>query len=191
VLNTAAETITQRLDALESENAIRQLATKYAIACDDHDLPKLMALFTPDACLDAPNGTMVASGIEAIEALFINTFRIRGPSYHWTHDITIEIDPADADRATGLVLGHAETSPNGVVSLAALRYHDNYQRQQGHWKFARREIQFLYYVPASDYQQSLNQQQRVVMGGNSMAADFPENSQPWQDFINQHGPLML
>jgi ketosteroid isomerase-like protein len=140
-----------RLDRLESKDAIRDIVTAYAIACDEHDMPRLMNLFTVDACFDAPNGSMVANGKAAIQTLFEKTFKIRGPAYHWTHDVTLEIDTADPNRGTGLVLSHAETTPNGVVSIAAMRYQDDYRRESdGQWRFAKRVISFLYYVPASD-----------------------------------------
>ena len=181
-----------RLDRLESKDAIRDIATAYAIACDEHDMPRLMNLFTVDACFDAPNGSMVAKGKEAIQTLFEETFKIRGPAYHWTHDITIEIDPADPDRGTGLVLSHAETTPNGVVSIAAMRYQDDYRRESdGQWRFAKRVISFLYYVPAGDYSQGLNHPDRVVMGGHRLKADYPEALPAWQAFIKTHGPLDL
>ena len=181
-----------RLDRLESKDAIRDIATAYAIACDEHDMPRLMNLFTVDACFDAPNGSMVAKGKAAIQTLFEKTFKIRGPAYHWTHDITIEIDPADPDRGTGLVLSHAETTPNGVVSIAAMRYQDDYRREpDGQWRFAKRVISFLYYVPASDYSKGLNHPDRVVMGGHRLKADYPEALPAWQAFIKTHGPLDL
>ncbi len=75
--------ILRRLDRLESKDEICGLASAYAVACDEHDLPRLMSLFTDDACFDAPNGAMVASGKSAIETMFINTFRVRGPGYHY------------------------------------------------------------------------------------------------------------
>ena len=193
-MNTAVTlaSLAARLDRLESKDAIRDIATAYAIACDEHDMPRLMNLFTVDACFDAPNGSMVANGKAAIQTLFEKTFKIRGPAYHWTHDVTIEIYPADPYRATGLVLSHAETTPNGVVSIAAMRYQDNYRREaDGQWRFAKRVISFLYYVPASDYCQGLNHPDRVVMGGNRLKADYPEALPAWQAFIKAHGPLDL
>ena len=181
-----------RLDRLESKDAIRDIATAYAIACDEHDMPRLMNLFTVDACFDAPNGSMVAKGKAAIQTLFEKTFKIRGPAYHWTHDITIKIDAADPDRGTGLVLSHAETTPNGVVSIAAMRYQDDYRRESdGQWRFAKRVISFLYYVPAGDYSQGLNHPDRVVMGGHRLKADYPEALPAWQAFIKTHGQLDL
>ena len=81
------QSIVRRLDALESKDEIRALITAYGIACDDHDLPRLINLFTEDAEFSAPNGTMVANGRAAIESMYIDTFKIRGPSFHWTHDV--------------------------------------------------------------------------------------------------------
>jgi ketosteroid isomerase-like protein len=181
------QVIFDRLDRLESKDAIRGLVSAYAIACDEHDMSRLMALFTQDAIFDAPNGSMVASGYDAIRKMFINTFRIRGPSYHWTHYVTVEIDPSNPDHATGLVLSHAETSPDGVVSIAAMRYEDEHRREADRWHLAKRTIHFLYYVPAEDYSAGLNQKFRVVMADETLAADYPEKLAPWLSFIEQHG----
>ncbi len=180
-----------RIDRLESKDAIRALVTAYAIACDEHDMPRLLSLFTEDACLDSPSGAMVANGRDGIEEMFINTLKIRGPSYHWTHDVTVEIDAQDADRATGLVLCHAETCPNGVVSIAALRYADEYRREQGRWRFTKRVLTFLYYLPVTEFADGLAQEKRVFRGDERTAADFPQKLPAWQTFIEQHGPLEI
>ena len=185
-------TLESRLDRLESIEAIRQIITAYAIACDEHDMPRLMNLFTDDAAFDAPNGSMVAQGKSAIQDMFINTFRIRGPAYHWTHDTTIRINPDNPNLATGLVLSHAETTPNGIVSIAAMRYQDDYQREDdGQWRFNKRIITFLYYVPAADFANGLNQTNRVSIGGALIGADYPEKLPVWNEFIDAHGPLEL
>lgn len=188
---TDQHSLEQRIDRLESKDAIRALATAYAIACDEHDMPRLLGLFTADACLDSPNGAMVADGRDGIEEMFIRTFKIRGPSYHWTHDVTVEVDPQDANRATGLVLCHAETCPNGVVSIAALRYQDEYRREEGRWLFAKRVITFLYYLPVTEFANGLTREKRVFLGDQPVAADFPETLPAWQAFIEQHGPLEI
>ncbi len=178
--------ILDRLDRLESKDAIRALVSDYAVACDDHDMPRLMSLFTADACFDAPNGAMVANGRDAIEAMFIETFKTRGPGYHWTHDVNVTIDPEDADRASAVVCSHAETTPNGVPSLAAMKYRDDYRREDGEWRFSRREISFLYYVPTAQYGEALSDEKRVVMAGERHPADFPEKLPAWQAFDAQH-----
>ena len=185
------EELRRQVDRLSSIEDIRGLVSAYCAACDEHDMPRLMSLFTEDACFDAPNGAMVADGKAAIEEMFINTFKIRGPSYHWTHDVVIELDAGNPDQATGLVMAHAETCPNGVMSIAAMRYHDQYQREAGRWRFARREIRFLYYVPFAEYGNVLTRADRVFMGDARPPADVPEALSAWREFIEMHGPLEI
>ena len=171
-----------RIDRLEARFAIGELVTHYAVACDEHDMPQLVGLFTPDAEFDSPSGVMVAKGRSAVEAMFIELFKIRGPAFHWTHDHTVTFDEANPDRATGRVLSHAETCPGQIVSLAAMRYHDDYRREQGVWRFARREISFLYYVPVTEYSSVLNEKNRLTVRGQRRPADYPESLRAWQDF---------
>lgn len=177
-----------RIDRLESRHAIAEAISRYGVACDDHDMPALMALFTPDAVFDTKNGLMRAEGKDAIAAMFVDAFRIRGPAFHWTHDHIVEFDDADPDRAAGLVLSHAETTPNGEPSVAAMRYEDVYRRVDGRWLFARRTINFLYYVPAKDYLTALNTPTRVTVAGNRLPADYPEGLAAWQAFDAEHTP---
>ena len=176
-----------RVDRLESQRAITGLATNYARTCDEHDMPGLIGLFTEDACFDSPSKAMVANGRSAIEAMFIGLFKIRGPAFHWTHDVLVEFDEQNADRATGRVYSHAETTPNNIVSLAAMKYDDEYSRDQGRWYFSKRTISFLYYVPATEFPSALNNARRLTIGGERMAADYPESLPSWQQFIASHG----
>lgn len=174
-----------RVEKLEARAEIAELVSAYAIACDDHDMPRLMSLFTQDAVLDSPSGLMHAIGKPAIEALFIATFKIRGPAFHWTHDHFVVFDRGP-EEASGIVLAHAETSPNNEVSLAAMRYADVYCQVDGRWLFARRQINFLYYVPAKDFPQSLTTPTRITVSGRSLPADYPERTAAWQEFDRDH-----
>ena len=175
-----------RLARLEARNAIAELVTAYAVACDQHDMPRLTDLFTEDACFASPSGVMDAQGRDAIAAMFVELFKIRGPAFHWTHDLCIDTDSADPNRASGVIYSHAETTPNGIVSLAAMRYADDYRCEDGHWRFARREISFLYYVPAADYTSGLNQTERFTFGDQRVAADYPESLASWRAFAARY-----
>ncbi|MBI1181386.1 MAG: SgcJ/EcaC family oxidoreductase [Alphaproteobacteria bacterium] len=178
--------ILDRLDRLESKDAIRGLVTAYAIACDEHDLPRLSSLFTDDATFSSSSGAVWVSGRDAIAAMFIETLKTRGPAFHWTHDVSVEIDPDDPDSATGLVYSHAETTPNGVVSLAAMKYVDGYRRADGRWRFSKRTVNFLYYVPFAEYGDGLNSEKRLFSGGERVPADYPESLPQWQEFHRRH-----
>lgn len=185
---TDSLTIEARLARLEARWAIQELSTLYAVACDEHDLDNLSRVFTRDAVFDTPNGTMRAAGRDAIIAMFDQVLAVRGPGYHWTHDHLIHFDRGTEDRASGVVFCHAETSPNGVQSIAALKYDDEYRIEDGAWRIDRRAIRFLYYVPVAEYGRALTRLDRVVAGDRRFAADYPEALPAWMAFAARHAP---
>jgi hypothetical protein len=128
---------------------------------------------------------MQSSGREAITSMFVEVLKTRGPGYHWTHDLIVNFGD-DENTAAGVVYSHAETTPNGVVSIAAMKYRDKYRRESGVWYFSEREIHFFYYVPMVEYLETLNQEARLYVGGEKRAADFPESAQSWKDFEKTH-----
>ncbi len=173
----------KRIDRLEARHDIAELIAAYGIACDDHDIPRLETLFTETARMTTPNGLMAAHGREEIIAMYRQVLGNRGPSFHWSHDHTVTFDEDDPDRADGLVLSHAETSPDGEVSVAAMRYADEYRRAGGRWRFESRAIHFLYYVPVSEYPSVLSGPNRMHVGGKPRPADYPEALPAWKDFF--------
>lgn len=184
------EELRRRIGQLEARNEIGELASAYAVACDEHDMPRLLSLFTEDAVMDSPRGLLRATGRKAIGEMFVGLFRIRGPGYHWTHDRFVEFDPKDPDRATGVVLSHAETTPHGEASVSAMRYTDEYRRENGRWLFSKRVLTFLYYVPAKDYLTALNNPMRFTVSGERQPADFPESLPAWQEFEKTYGTTL-
>ena len=176
----------RRVQRLESRQAISELASAYAVACDEHDIERIAGLFTEDAVFDAPSGFMDARGRAAIVEMFDKVLAMRGPGYHWTHDHFVRFDQGREDAASGLLYSHAETTPGGVMSLAAMKYDDLYRVEDGVWRFARRTISFLYYVPVSEYGNVLNQTNRLKAGDKRLPADYPESLPTWQAFDARH-----
>jgi ketosteroid isomerase-like protein len=179
----------KRVERLEARNAISELVTAYAVACDEHDLARLETLFTDDICFESASGVLRSEGKEAVMAMFARVLATRGPGYHWTHDHVITIDPGDEDCASGSILSHAETTPDGKPSLAAMRYADRYVRVGGKWKFRSRKLSFFYYLPVHEYAQTLNNLARVTVGREKCDADFPEKLPSWQEFERAHGGI--
>ncbi len=182
-----ATELEHRIDRLESRFAIEELVTAYCEACDEHDIPRLGALFAEDAVYGSPSGVLRATGRKEIVEMFVRAFKVRGPGYHWTHDLMVRFDDNNPDVATGTVASHAETCVNGVSSLAAMKYDDGYRRSDGQWLFASRSIRFLYYVPVENYQDALKQRKRLCFEGNWSEADYPEDLPVWQEFERRHG----
>ena len=180
------ENILSRLERLEAIEDIRSLVSGYAESCDQQDLVALEKLFTLEAEFDSPNGSLKSKGRQNIIDMYQEVFMSRGPSFHWTHDVTIKVDESNASLASGTVYSHAETTRDGVASLAAMRYDDLYSKQEGTWKFSKRTINFFYYVKTEDYLESLSDPMRVSMGGEKIAADIPESIPAWMEFQKKY-----
>jgi ketosteroid isomerase-like protein len=144
-------TLEDRIRRLEDRAAIGELIARYGLVMDNRDAAALPELFTPDVVVTSAGGGMRAVGRDAVVELFLARFQVLGPSNHVTHDRIITFDAANPDRARGLVLSHAEMRVSGTPTVAALRYVDAYRRDAGRWRFAERELHFMYYAPAAGY----------------------------------------
>ena len=76
---TELESLTRRVEQLESRVAIAELVSGYAIACDEHDIERLGTQFAEDAVLDSPSKLLMAHGRAEILAMYVRLFKIRGP----------------------------------------------------------------------------------------------------------------
>lgn len=167
-----------RIARLEAESAIRQLIARYTFTIDDRRRADVAALFAEDAEVCSADGVMNARGIDAIMAMYEGRFSALGAGAHYMHDVALDFE--DADNATGLVSGHAEVVRNGQMMVTSLRYHDRYRLTAQGWRFARRQINFLYYVPVQDYPGILLHQDRNRAYATPKPADFPESLPNWE-----------
>ena len=174
----------RRIRRLEDREAIAELIAHYCLVMDNRDLANMPDLFTPDVTIQSADGVMNTSGREAAVEMFRGRFRVLGPSNHFTHDRIITFDDADPDRATGLVLAHAEMNRKNQPMLAAIRYEDIYQRDAGRWKFRSRMLAFMYYVPTAEYLDAfgpgIGKRNRAY--DIAVAADWPEQLPTWREY---------
>lgn len=170
-----------RIERVETDLAIRALCARYCFAIDDHDLDAVGDLFIDDARVWSRDGVMNAHGRAAIIEQYRGRFAVLGPSNHVSHDHWIHFGD-DRDAATGLLSAHAELYRNDTPMVAALRYADRYRREGGSWRFAERELSFLYYVPLSQYPGILGANDRMRAYAEPAPADYPENLPSWRDY---------
>lgn len=166
-----------RIARLEAESAIRQLIARYCFTIDDRRRPDIAALFADDAEVVSADGVMSARGIPAIMAMYEGRFAALGAGAHYMHDIALDFEGPDS--ATGLVSGHAEVVRNDQMMVTGLRYHDRYTLTPAGWRFARRQINFLYYVPVEEYPGILLHLDRNRAYRTPRPADFPETLPDW------------
>jgi ketosteroid isomerase-like protein len=180
-------TLEERVRHLEDRVAIGELIARYCLVMDNRDVDAIESLFTPDARVWSADGVMDARGRQAAVDMFKGRFSVLGPSNHFTHDRIVEFDHMDPDRATGLVLAHAEMQRKGQPMLAAIRYQDVYQRCEGRWRFRERGLSFMYYVPTAEYLDALGPGigTRMRAYDHAVPADWPEKLPTWQRYYGK------
>lgn len=174
-----------RVRRLEDREEIRQLIARYGYVVDGRDIEGIPRLFTPAGRFRSRDGVIDATGRPAVVEAFHGRYAALTFSLHWTHDVIVEPDPADPDRATGIVGSHAEVCRNGTPMIAALRYDDVYRRHEGRWLFEDRLLSFVYYVPVDQYRQALGATDRMRAYAEPRAADLHESLPSWQDYARR------
>jgi SnoaL-like domain len=163
-----------RIGRLEDRAAIQELGVLYGFIMDERDEEGIREIFTEDATLRSEDGVFAANGLEEIVTTYLGRFKQLGPTNHFSHGHVVRFDPADPDRATGLLASHAEVDRNGVAMQVALRYKDTYRRVDGRWRFASRLMGYMYYMPLADMATELGDRNSVRAYGDQRPADWPE-----------------
>jgi uncharacterized protein (TIGR02246 family) len=134
------EELQKKITRLEDIEAIKQLKARYCEICDhdDYDADAMASLFTEDGSWKG-DGVGHAEGREAIRELFAGFPKVIAGAQHIVANPLIEVD---GDRAHGVwYLISAVTRSDGTTASnwpsTAARYHDDYVKQNGEWKFRR------------------------------------------------------
>ncbi|WZH52390.1 MAG: nuclear transport factor 2 family protein [Nocardioides alkalitolerans] len=162
----------QRLARLEDRAAIQELGVLYGYVMDERDEKGIRQIFAPDARLTSADGVFAATGIDEIVETYLGRFKALGPTNHFSHGHVVRFGD-DPDRARGLLASHAEVSRNGTAMQVALRYKDEYVRNDGRWQFAAREMSYMYYLPIEQLSQ-LGDRNSVRAYGDERPSDWPE-----------------
>jgi hypothetical protein len=135
-----------RVRRLEDRFAINDLVVHYATLLDDAQWESLGELFTEDGVFASPNSTTV--GRPAI----IENFKVKHApfpvTWHDPHGIAVDFD--DDDHARGTVIGYAELASPDATVVTSIRYQDDYRREGGRWRFARRHVLSVYGMPPAE-----------------------------------------
>ncbi len=129
---------------------IHALLTDYGSTLDARDFDGFAGLFARDGVYVAGTGQGV-SGPEAgalMKRVFAeNALGFREPNYHVFFNEVVTLDGPDSAHATSLSL-YMVPDDKGAPSPALMaRYRDDLVREDGAWKFARREVESLMPTP--------------------------------------------
>lgn len=130
-------TLEERLDRIESQMAIEQLAIRYAMAVDQRDMDTWVDLFVPDVRVSKHSRGRPALK-EFIDPLVRGFYR----SIHYIVGHRIVLD--GPDDAHGHVYCRAEHEVGDRWVVMAIRYDDKYRRIDGEWLFRGRHENHWY-----------------------------------------------
>jgi hypothetical protein len=166
------QTLEQRVARLEDRFAINDLVVSYATLLDDAQWDALGELFALKGVFASVNTT--TSGRAAI----IENFKVKHAPFTatWHDPHGIVVDLIDHDHARGTVIGYAELGQPGLTLSTSIRYQDDYLREEGEWRFAKRKVLSLYSMPLSDLAVGgLGDQERKRWPGRTPGvADLPD-----------------
>jgi hypothetical protein len=134
----------ERLDRLESIEAIRDITARYPIALDERDLDTLVGLFVEDvrSSPDSPRGR------GPLKEHYERLCRGWGFTVHQVFQQAIDFE--SNDKAMGHVYCKAEHEIDGRFVVAMLRYLDRYERRDGRWYFRWRRTPMWYVTEVRD-----------------------------------------
>ena len=127
------------LARLVDEAALRRTAELYARGADRRDKALWASIVTADCLIEAPG--ILLSGREQIVAALDIMAQLYVATQHRVHNQTVSIS---GDRASGETYGSADhlSERDGQRTLLtwAIRYQDQWRREDGEWRFARRSL---------------------------------------------------
>lgn len=179
----------RRIQMLEDRAEIQNLVARYGFVIDDREMDRVAACFTEDGGFSSLDGKLGARGRQAVVDQFHDRWSVLGPSNHIVHQHVIDLDPDDPDRATGVVSSHAELIRNGEVWITALRYDDQYRREDGRWKFADRMLSVFYYLRPEDYVERFGDVLRNLTYETPYPAAIPEALESYRAYYEAHPPV--
>ena len=146
---SAAQSVDQRIDTIESRFAIHRLVSDYCHGCDKHDIERFMAIWHDDAVweIGPPYGDF-HGGAQIRHAMEDLIWRELPETHHWTTNLVVEFE--FPDLATGICDVSCEAvNPQGETILIAATYRDRYERREGTWAISRRGVDIFYFKPVA------------------------------------------
>lgn len=157
--------------------ALSDLVQIYALAVDDGDLETVIDTYQPD-------GVFIRAGVETVGAAALTSFYATMLAAYRTtlHIAQSQVVAVRGDVAEGVSTGQAElVLPDDTLLRAAYRYHDEYRRTDGVWRFSRRELRFQYMLTEDEMSSAMGSAHRIRRpGAEPAAADYPETLDTWR-----------
>jgi uncharacterized protein (TIGR02246 family) len=125
---------------VSDEDAIRQLAVRYAAAIDRNQPERLEAMFMPDAEIEGPGFRI--SGLDEIRRIPGMLKERYSCTLHVVHQQMVELMGDEATCETHSTANHLTDLGGGKASnlVWSIRYRDRLRKQAGSWRFVHRQL---------------------------------------------------
>lgn len=134
-------TIEDRLSYLEDRYEIQDLVARYFLATDDDDWATLSECFSRDAHFEA-TGFEGGAGRDGIIAFLKAARSGMGQTVHTINYAHVELK--EDGNARGTVTAHLELGIGETTVFAAVRYIDEYVREDGRWRISSRAMKAVH-----------------------------------------------
>jgi len=132
--------------------AIHDLLVEYGKTIDARDFDGFAGLFSKDGVYVAGGGAGATDGKQAgamMKRIFAqNSLGFRDPNFHVFFNEQGELTGPDSATATSKSLFMVPGADGSPKPALMAEYHDRLVRENGRWKFARREVKSLIPAPA-------------------------------------------
>lgn len=143
----SVEALAERIDQLESRMAMRDLVSDYCHGFDRGDWERFLAIWWPDCVWDIGNPFGEFEGHDGIrEAVKDILWPLWRETHHITTNLHIVFD--DADHARGICnVDCTGATMDDQPQMISGTYEDTFERRDGVWKIARRDVTMHYFNP--------------------------------------------
>jgi len=170
-----------RVQRLEDRFAIGDLIVRYAVLLDDMLFEDVGMLFTEDGVFASSNS--VTTGRQAI----IENFRVKHAPFpmtlHDPHGSAVMF--IDESHARGTVIAYAELANEQHTIITHIRYQDDYRKEDGVWRFAKRLVLSTYAMTVDDFNGGRAGQDQRKIWPNRPAGDaeLPDKTQQYPGYV--------
>lgn len=137
----------QRVELLETRMALRDLVSDYCLGFDKRDIDRFMGIWWPEAVweIGPPFGDFV--GHDGIRHAVVDIlWPAWAMSTHYTTNlrVTPESDAAITGICDVYCIGNTS---DGQSQTVAATYRDRFERRDGAWRIARRNVKMQHFSP--------------------------------------------